>query len=86
MEVFISMLEYRNLYIDVCLTNAMSLKSQYRMERKEQVKKLFIENPSWSEKELILNSMSKFGFSERLVKEYLKLIKFEVLNGIQKTS
>ena len=59
----------------------MTLKSQYRLERIAQVKKLILENPQYNEKQLILLAQSSFGFSERLVKEYLKIIKFESKNG-----
>ena len=56
----------------------MSLKSQYRLERINQVKELILGNTQLNEKQILLLIQSKFGFSERLVKEYIKIINFEV--------
>jgi len=55
----------------------MSLKSQYRLERIKQTKEVILKNPELNEKDLILLIQLQFGFSERLVKEYIKIIKFE---------
>ena len=55
----------------------MSLKSQYRLERIKQIKKLKKDNPKRDNKWIILKAQSLFGFSERLTKEYLKVVEFE---------
>lgn len=54
----------------------MDMKGQNRLRRIEQIKTLMDKNPKKDKNWIILKAQVDFGFSERLIKEYIKLIEF----------
>ena len=55
----------------------MDIKGQNRLMRIEQIKKLQEKNRDKPIGWIILKAQSEYGFSERLIKEYLKIIQFQ---------